>query len=94
MHPWERYIVGSLEEERALGYPSTHLDATVRGKNELNGVHRVVFNHNPKAAGTAIIAALHQVKLGSSVPDGSLVIEKETEQVRRNSKHFLKREFC
>ena len=91
-HPWERYIEGSIEEERALGYPSTHLNAIVRGENELNGVHTVVFNHNPKAAGTFIMKTLRRV-FGRSgglhrmnVFDGTLVIETETETVRWDSK--------
>jgi hypothetical protein len=81
-HPWETYLSPFVEDERNLNYPNLCLRSAIKAHGAQQGVRTVVFNHNPKAAGTYAVELLEGAL--SKLPGGRFIVEKERQSVGHN----------
>jgi hypothetical protein len=78
-HPWEKYLSPYIEVERNQKYPQLRLRSANMGPDAHYGRNALVFNHNPKAAGT-FVTQLFENTL-SKLPGKEFRVETERQSV-------------
>lgn len=81
-HPWEKYLSLYIEAERNKQYPQLRLRSTMEAPGSRHDLRTIVFNHNPKAAGTYIVSLFEHAL--SKQPEEGFIVETERQSIGKN----------